>query len=76
MFQVQIGSHKFGRTAMTQNENPDIKLRPDGSIDTTHYMEIGRQRRAEQAQILAKGLRPKGKFLSIQFWSLGVFGTP
>lgn len=61
---------------MTHSENPDIKRRPDGSIDTAHYMMIGRQRRAEQAQILTKGLRPKGKILSIRFWPLSAFGTP
>ena len=31
--------------AMT--DTPEIHRRPDGSIDTKHYMQIGRQRRSE-----------------------------
>ncbi|AXI47129.1 hypothetical protein C1J03_14560 [Sulfitobacter sp. SK012] len=61
---------------MGHNENPDIKLRPDGSIDIAHYMMIGRQKRAEQAQFLAKNFRPKRKPISFRFWSLGAPGTP
>jgi hypothetical protein len=60
---------------MQQYEAPDIKLRPDGSINTAHYMKIGRQRRAEQARILVKGALPKRGFVSLRFWSLGAFRT-
>jgi hypothetical protein len=38
-----------------------IRLRPDGSIDTAHYMEIGRQMRSEQAHRLARQLKPARK---------------
>ena len=38
---------------MQQLEIPNIKYRPDGSIDTAHYVKNGRQRRAQQARILA-----------------------
>lgn len=60
---------------MQQYEAPDIKLRPDGSIDTAHYMEIGRQRRAEQALILAKGVLPKRKLFSLRGRFLRAFGA-
>jgi hypothetical protein len=40
-----------------------IKYRPDGSIDTSYYMEIGRQKRSEQAHELtgkvSRRLSPK-----------------
>jgi hypothetical protein len=39
----------------------DIKCRPDGSIDTAYYMQIGRQKRAEQAQEMIRGLAPGQK---------------
>lgn len=41
---------------MTQHD--DIRLRPDGSIDTAHYMQRGRQKRSEQAHKMAKSLLP------------------
>lgn len=37
-------------------ETDTIRTRPDGSIDTAYYMAIGRERRAEQAEILARKL--------------------
>ncbi len=52
---------------MQRIDTSDIKLRPDGSIDTAHYMAIGRQRRAEQAQLMAKGMFPKRKRFSLRF---------
>lgn len=42
---------------MTQ-ETP-IRLRPDGSIDTAHYIALGRVSRSETAHDLAKALRPE-----------------
>lgn len=33
----------------------EIKTRPDGSIDTAHYMKIGRQMRSDQAMTLLTG---------------------
>ena len=39
----------------------DIKYRPDGSIDTAHYMEIGRQMRAEQAMGMLTGKTPEAR---------------
>ena len=36
----------------------DIKYRPDGSIDTDHYMAIGRRMRGEQAKAMLVG-KPK-----------------
>ena len=41
---------------MQQFEIPNIKYRPDGSIDTAHYLKNGRQNRAQQARILAARL--------------------
>ena len=38
-------------------EIPDnIKLRPDGSIDTAYYLQIGRRKRSEQAHRMVKSL--------------------
>jgi hypothetical protein len=54
---------------MQQFETPEIKCRPDGSIDTAHYMKIGRQERADQAFTLAKMAIPKRGIFSFQFWS-------
>jgi len=43
----------------------EIRYRPDGSIDTDHYMKIGRQMRSEQAMSLLSGqpqeTRPRRK---------------
>ena len=58
---------------MHQYETPNIKRRPDGSIDTAYYMAIGRQRRAEQAHTLVKEMLPKPKFFSLHLWPLRVF---
>jgi len=44
---------------MQPYETPEIKRRPDGSIDTAHYMKIGRQERADQARTLANMAAPK-----------------
>ncbi|MEQ9258898.1 MAG: hypothetical protein RIG84_07345 [Roseovarius sp.] len=43
---------------MTRNapEAPEIKTRPDGSIDTAHYMQRGRHMRSEQAHAMMGGL--------------------
>ena len=43
-----------GDFAMTRQQTPHIVRRADGSIDTDHYMRIGRQHRADQAATLAK----------------------
>ena len=55
---------------MQQYETPEIKRRPDGSIDTAHYMIIGRQERADQAHALAKMAIPKRRTFSLRFWPL------
>jgi len=60
---------------MQQPITPEIKRRPDGSIDTTHYMAIGRQARADQARKLAKMAVPKRRSFSLRFWPFGAFGT-
>jgi len=36
-------------------ETPDIRYRPDGSIDTDHYIRIGRAMRSAQALDLLTG---------------------
>ena len=54
---------------MQQYETSIIKRRPDGSINTIHYINIGRQERAEQAQVITKGMFPKQNIFSIHFWS-------
>lgn len=54
---------------MKNFETPEIKLRPDGSIDTAHYMKIGRQARADQARTLAKATLPKRRVFSLGFWA-------
>lgn len=36
-----------------------IKTRPDGSIDTAHYMRLGRQARSQAAHDLARAVVPK-----------------
>lgn len=36
-------------------DRTDIRLRPDGSIDTRYYMALGRQRRSEAAMGLVRG---------------------
>lgn len=33
----------------------EIKTRPDGSIDTAHYMQIGRRMRSRQAMSILTG---------------------
>lgn len=55
---------------MQQYEPQDIKRRPDGSIDTGHYMMICRQKRSEQAQKLVKSALPKRKHFLFQVWPL------
>jgi len=54
---------------MQQLETSQIKRRPDGSIDTAHYMRIGRQERADQALALAKMAVPRRRILPLRFWS-------
>ena len=60
---------------MQQYETPEIKRRPDGSIDTAHYLKIGRQERADQAYALAKMATPKRRTFSLPFWFLRTSGT-
>lgn len=43
---------------MTQYTDPDIRLRPDGSIDTAYYMARGRQKRSEQARKMVTSVLP------------------
>ncbi len=50
----------------------DIKCRPDGSIDTAYYMQIGRQKRAEQAQKMIRGLVPGQKSTQPSRWAFRV----
>lgn len=42
--------------------NPPIRLRADGSIDTGHYMEIGRRMRSQHAHRMMENA-PLGRFL-------------
>ncbi len=46
-----LGSSAKGDHTMTRHS--DIRRRPDGSIDTAHYMAQGRRRRSEAARHLA-----------------------
>ncbi len=57
---------------MQQAETQSIKRRPDGSIDTAYYMQIGRQERSAQAHALAKLAIPKRRSFSLRFWSMKV----
>ena len=50
---------------------PEIKLRADGSIDTQYYMQIGRQKRSEQAHKALKFKWPRWRFSQ----QLSKFGT-
>ena len=54
---------------MQQLETLEIKCRPDGSIDTAHYMKLGRQERANQAKALAKTAMPRRGIFSLGNWS-------
>ena len=56
-------------------ETPEIKLRPDGSIDTVHYMKLGRQKRADQARTLAKVGILKHIVFSVQSWFISSMKT-
>lgn len=56
---------------MKHCETQDFKLRPDGSIDTAYYMEIGRQMRSEQAHKMLKSARPSGRLVTILRWVFG-----
>ncbi|MGJ8584248.1 MAG: hypothetical protein ACSHXD_09160 [Marinosulfonomonas sp.] len=60
---------------MQPNETPEIKRRADGSIDTAHYMKIGRQERADQAHSLAKMAIPKRRAFSLQSWFIRTLET-
>lgn len=57
---------------MQHDDFEPIKFRPDGSIDTAHYMAIGRQKRADQAKKLAKATLPRRTTFSLKFWLLGL----
>jgi hypothetical protein len=57
---------------MQHDDSKDIRRRPDGSIDTAHYMKIGRQMRAEQAYKMVNSAVPKRR--SFTFW-FGPFAT-
>lgn len=59
---------------MQRYETPAIKRRPDGSIDTAHYIKIGRQERADQALALAKSAMPKRRSFSLPLWFLRTSG--
>jgi hypothetical protein len=41
---------------MTREDS--LRRRPDGSIDTAHYMALGRRHRAEKARSLIGALHP------------------
>jgi len=60
---------------MQRYETQEIKRRPDGSIDTAHYIKIGRQERADQARALAKSAMSKQRTFSSQLWFLRTSGT-
>ncbi len=60
---------------MQHYETPQIKRRPDGSIDTAHYIKIGRQERADQARALLNAAAPKRRTFSLPFWILRTSGT-
>lgn len=55
---------------MQEYQTPEIKRRPDGSIDTAHYIKIGRQERADQARAFAIAATPKRCAFSLPFWFL------
>lgn len=59
---------------MNDQHTTQIKTRRDGSIDTAHYMEIGRQRRAEQARALTGMALPKRQRASVAGRFLNVIG--
>lgn len=44
---------------MTIQPDEDIRLRPDGSIDTAYYMARGRRERSQQAHRMAKSCLPE-----------------
>lgn len=48
----------------------NIRYRPDGSIDTAYYMQIGRRKRAEQAQKMVKALAPKPAVTRRARWAI------
>ena len=54
---------------------PEIKHRPDGSIDTAHYINLGRRARAAQARSLVQTALPKRRTFSLPFWFLGTSAT-
>ena len=60
---------------MQHYDTPEIKRRPDGSIDTGHYMKIGRQERANQARELSKMAIPKRRTFPLQSWFIRTLKT-
>lgn len=60
---------------MQQYETPEIKRRPDGSIDTDHYIKIGLQGRADQACVLARTAMLKRRTFSWRLWFFRTSGT-
>jgi hypothetical protein len=44
-------------------QNSAIRYRPDGSIDTAHYMAIGRGMRSEAAHGMARGAKRRASGL-------------
>jgi hypothetical protein len=60
---------------MKSYDTPDIKRRPDGSIDTAHYMKAGRQERADQALAFARMVRPNRRTFSLQSWFIRTLET-
>lgn len=60
---------------MQHYETPEIKRRPDGSIDTAYYMKIGRQERAHQARALSKMAIPKRRTFPMRSWFIRTLKT-
>lgn len=60
---------------MQRDDTQTIRYRPDGSIDTAYYMQIGRQERSGQAHKLAKSVLPKPRRVSARLWPRGILGT-
>lgn len=54
---------------MTIQPDEDIRLRPDGSIDTAYYMARGRHARSQQAHRMARACLPE-KRERRSFWSV------
>ena len=70
-------------TQSIPDETPDIKRRPNGSIDTAHYLAIGASMRSEQAHKMIKAVVPRNlskaapqkRVFSWRFWFVEAIGT-